>query len=115
MAARCITESILCFLIIFLTRCNSFRSTLKNLDFLFRAIGDSEKRVLEVEEPARRYARRSLVAARAIIAGQPISEKDITWKRPGTGISPKDIELIINRKAKKNIEHNELIAWEMLE
>ena len=87
----------------------------RNLDFLFRTIGDCEKRVLEVEEPARRYARRSLVAAREIIAGQPISEKDITWKRPGTGISPKDIERIINRKAKKNIEHNELIAWEMLE
>ncbi len=87
----------------------------RNLDFLLRTIGDSTKSVLQVEKPARRYARRSLVAARAIIAGQYISEDDITWKRPGTGISPKNIERVINHKATKNIEHNELITWEMLE
>ena len=35
--------------------------------------------------------------------GQKISYEDISFKRPGTGISPHKINKVLNKKLKKNI------------
>ena len=75
---------------------------------------ESEKRVLEVEEPARRHARRSLVASRLIRAGSVISVTDLICKRPGSGISPKLIDDVVGMTAKSDINEDERLAWEKL-
>jgi sialic acid synthase SpsE len=61
-----------------------------------------------------KYARRSLVAAKDIKKNQEITYDLITIKRPGTGISPKYLESIIGRKAKRDIKEDEIIQWEDL-
>jgi len=53
---------------------------------LHAMIGDGEKRVLPIEEPARLNARQSWHAARDLPVGHVIQEGDAVLKRPGTGL-----------------------------
>ena len=87
---------------------------LRNLDGILEFLGESEKRALEVEESARRNARRSLVACRSILAGSIISLDDLTWKRPAHGISPKLIDQVVGRKARNMIAEDDIITWDQL-
>ena len=53
--------------------------------------------------------RKSIVASRYIKKGQIFSEKNLTTKRPGSGISPMKWDKIIGTKAKKDYQIDELI------
>jgi N,N'-diacetyllegionaminate synthase len=59
-----------------------------------------------------RLARRSVIAARAIPAGSAIAREQLTVKRPGWGIAPKDIDRLVGRVARVDIEADEVITWE---
>ncbi len=89
-----------------------FRS---NLEETFGLLGSFRVEALADEEPARRNARRSLVAARDIPAGCVIGEADLTFKRPAHGISPKFIDDVIGRKTLQAIEEDTVMQWEMLQ
>ncbi len=86
----------------------------KNVSRVVESIGSEGKRSLECEAPARLNARRSLVALRAIPKGTPILPEMLTWKRPAHGISPADIDRVINRKANCDIAGDELLTWSKL-
>jgi sialic acid synthase SpsE len=68
----------------------------------------------EEKEEMFRLARRSLIAARDIPAGTEISREMLTVKRPGYGIPPKQLELIVGRVARVDIEYDDVITWEMV-
>lgn len=69
-----------------------------------------QKRKIIVESQERREAfQRSIVAARDIPFGKIIERSDIEFKRPGTGISPKYMDFIIGKTAKRNIKYDEII------
>mgnify|MGYP003975868449 CR=1 FL=1 len=87
------------------------KNFIANLDNLFQLLGDHEKHSNVCEEPARTNARRSLVAKREIKAGQQISLEDVTWKRPGTGISPKDIQEALKHKAARDLAPDSIFQW----
>lgn len=85
----------------------------KQMDFTFKVLGSFEKRPLESEEKSRANARRSLVAKRNIKAGTPVVFEDLTWKRPASGISPKDIQQLIGKVALKDITEDDVLKWNM--
>ena len=59
-------------------------------------------------------ARRSLIAATDIPAGTEITREMLTVKRPGYGIPPKQLELVVGREARVDIEFDDVITWEMV-
>ena len=73
------------------------------------ALGDGIKRLTPCETKNKPIARKSLVALRAIKAGEFFTEHNITAKRPGTGISPMQWDNVIGRKAHWDYEVDELI------
>ncbi len=91
-----------------------FRKAIAGFSFIQKIIGSPDKTVLECEQIPRSEARRSLVAVRDIRVGEVIGEKDVVAKRPGTGISPKDIDVVIGRVAKKEIPEDTIIEWGMI-
>jgi sialic acid synthase SpsE len=68
------------------------------------------------EEAGEMYtlARRSVIAAVAIPAGTVITEPMLTVKRPGYGVKPRDIGLLVGRRANRDIPFDEVITWEMV-
>jgi sialic acid synthase SpsE len=68
----------------------------------------------EEEREMYRLGRRSVVAAASIPAGTTITREHLTVKRPGYGISPKDIDLVVGRVAKADIEDDDILTWDML-
>lgn len=83
-------------------------SSIRNVEL---ALGDGIKRPCASEERNRPIARKSLVAVRAIRAGEIFSEDNLTAKRPGTGISPMRLHEVLGRKASRDFAVDELIEW----
>lgn len=73
------------------------------------ALGSACKKVTESEAKNRTVARKSIVAACEIKAGDVFTEENITVKRPGNGISPMRWEEVIGEKAKRDFLPDELI------
>ena len=82
--------------------------------FLTKINGMKNKQPLICESSARREARRSIVASRDIKKGEEISNENITFKRPGTGIYPSRIDEVIGKVAKEDIPEDTLLDFNML-
>ncbi|WP_027717720.1 N-acetylneuraminate synthase [Desulfovirgula thermocuniculi] len=79
-----------------------------------KALGDGKKRPRPAEKEVMKVARRSLVAARFIAAGEMITEEKLVIKRPGTGIHPKMWDVVVGRRARVDIPADTPITWEMI-
>lgn len=82
-----------------------------NINVIEKILGETIKRPVESEMRARYYARRSIVANVNISKGMKIKSDMLTYKRPGTCISPKYLDLVLGREAKTDIKKDEMIKW----
>lgn len=73
------------------------------------ALGDGIKRPSPSELKNKPIARKSLVAIRAIKAGESYSVDNVGTKRPGTGISPMRWDEVMGRSAPRDFSADELI------
>lgn len=73
------------------------------------ALGDGIKRLTSSEARNRAVARKSLVASRAIKAGEVFTAENLTAKRPGTGVSPMRWDEVLGKKAQRDFTADELI------
>ena len=73
------------------------------------ALGSSKKIITKSEAENRNVIRKSLVARKQIYKGQKFTIKNVVSKRPGGGISPMKIYKVLGKKAKKNLEPDEII------
>lgn len=76
--------------------------------------GSFEKQIFDCEKETRLYDKRSIVSKVAIKEGQRITEDMITYKRPGTGIWPKDKDKVIGELAVVDIPADVPITFEMI-
>lgn len=78
------------------------------------ALGSPIKRHTQAEEEMYRLGRRSLVAAGNIPKGTTITREMIEVKRPGYGIHPKMLDVVIGRTAKVDIVEDDILTWNMV-
>ncbi len=80
------------------------------------ALGDGQLKGPSDAESVEMFtlARRSLVATRDISAGTPLTAEMLVAKRPGYGIAPKHLELVIGRRTAVDICYDDVITWEMV-
>lgn len=74
-----------------------------------KSLGDGIKRVTNSERKNKTIARKSIVAASAIAKGDVFTEKNLTTKRPGGGISPMLWHEILGNCALKDYKKDEMI------
>ncbi|WP_338834405.1 N,N'-diacetyllegionaminic acid synthase [Moorella humiferrea] len=79
-----------------------------------KSLGDGIKRPAPGELAIMPAARRSLVAARDIAAGEIITESCLTAKRPGTGIPPNFWDVVVGRQARRDIAAGSILSWDMI-
>ena len=76
-------------------------------------LGSPKKRLLDCEKQYVKVARKSLVSARAIRKGEKFTVKNLTVKRPGTGILPKRWKEVLGKRSKAKLKKDSLITEEM--
>ena len=77
-------------------------------------LGPRTKSVQDIEQDGRQVSRQSLTAAHDLKTGHVISEKDLTIKRPGTGIEPWRLQEIVGRSVRNTIPRDVPITEDLL-
>jgi N-acetylneuraminate synthase/N,N'-diacetyllegionaminate synthase len=91
-----------------------FSALVESIREVESALGDGVKRPAPSELDTRQVARKSLVTARPIRAGERLAVADIAVKRPGTGIEPADLPRVLGRALRHDLGADQLISWEAL-
>lgn len=77
-------------------------------------LGDGVKAPLPEELDTARVARRSVVAAVNIAAGEVITAGMLICRRPATGIAPRDLQRVIGQYALTRIAAGSVLQWDQL-
>lgn len=75
------------------------------------ALGSTRRVISEQEKKKVPQMRRSIVTAKQIKKNGIIAAEDLTFKRPGSGISPDQEEFVVGRKAKKDLDIDVVLTW----
>jgi N,N'-diacetyllegionaminate synthase len=86
----------------------------KNIRDVDKIKGKSIKILSFNEKEVKKSLRKSCVAKKFIKKGQILKSTDIVFKRPGTGISPMNLEKILDRRVNQNIFKDRLIYFKYL-
>ena len=81
---------------------NELKSMVDGIRSIEKALGIFEKKPSPSEAVNINLVRKSIVASQSIKKGDKLSNKNITTKRPGSGISPMKWDEIIDTSAKKD-------------
>ncbi|HEY4176516.1 MAG TPA: pseudaminic acid synthase [Kofleriaceae bacterium] len=76
------------------------------------ALGDGSAKRPKAEDGNRRF-RRSLYAVADVAAGQPLTRENVRSIRPGYGLAPRELPVVIGRVAKNDIARGTPLAWEL--
>ncbi|MFB5166833.1 N-acetylneuraminate synthase [Parageobacillus toebii] len=90
------------------------KEMIESIRMVEKAFGNGIKRPVPSEFETRVVARKSVVVKTPIKKDEIITMDKITFKRPGTGILPKDLHLVLNRRAKFNLDIDHIIKLEDL-
>jgi sialic acid synthase SpsE len=75
-------------------------------------LGPSDHKVpIATEAISRKNARRSIVLACDVPAGQQLTAEDLTYKRPGTGVSPLHWDEVLNRRTATALQTDHVLQW----
>ena len=85
---------------------NAMVSSIRNIE---KALGSSVKKPSKSEKPNISMARKSIVAKKSIKKGELFTEKNITIKRPGIGISPMKWDTILGKVAERDYQIDDLL------
>lgn len=74
------------------------------------ALGGTERLLTDAELAQIPKMRRSVIAARGLKAGDTLASGDLEAKRPGDGIPPTEMDMLIGRKLARDVEAGALLA-----
>jgi N,N'-diacetyllegionaminate synthase len=77
-----------------------------------KSMGNGKKIPNSNEKKNLKIVRKSIVAKKNIDKGEFFSLDNITSKRPGTGMSPMNIEKLLGKKSKKKYSENQMIKYD---
>lgn len=80
-----------------------------------KAMGDGVKQPTASERETMVIARKSLVAARDMAAGEVLTTNDIMIKRPGTGIPPEFMDVIAGMRLSRAVSRDTVLLWEHIQ
>ena len=79
------------------------------------ALGTGQKIRAASEENTAQVARRSLTAARDLLAGTKLTRDMIAVQRPGTGLSPARISSVIGRRLRNDVKTGSQLSFDMFD
>jgi N,N'-diacetyllegionaminate synthase len=73
------------------------------------ALGDGVKRIMPSELANRGIARKSIVTSKVVKAGEVFTSKNLTTKRPGTGVSAIEWDRFLGKVAHRDYIVDEFV------
>ena len=92
---------------------DDIRVLLKGVKMIDTLRGSGDLVCLESEQQARANARRSIVSAVDIFAGTVLTDDLLTFKRPGSGISPVQLSTVVGKRAAVDIPQDTILKLDM--
>ena len=86
-----------------------------NINRQQQVLSNVDEQGREKEKLARMHARRSIVAGVKIAKGSKISESDLTYKRPASGISTLHWFSVVGSIAKVDMDEDHILKWSDIE
>lgn len=77
--------------------------------------GDGIKQPTPVEANTRDVARRSVVLVATRLRGHVLTANDLVLRRPGTGIQPESLTMILGRRLAADVAADTTLTWDLLE
>jgi N-acetylneuraminate synthase len=91
-----------------------FQEMVKQIRKATTILGKPEKKLLACEKQYVPLVRKSLVASQKIKKGEKFNARNLTVKRPGTGILPKRFGEVLGKEATQTIPKDTLLTEEMI-
>jgi len=88
---------------------HELRAMVDSIRHIEVALGTGEKVVTKSEMPNMAIARKSIIASKKIKKGEILTKRNLTTKRPGTGISPMRWNEVLGMAAVRDFMEDELI------
>lgn len=76
--------------------------------------GHGKKRPATIEKDVRSASRQSIVAKRALQPGHVIGERDLTFKRPGTGLEPWQLDRVVGATLVRAVDADQAVTLDDL-
>jgi N-acetylneuraminate synthase/N,N'-diacetyllegionaminate synthase len=93
---------------------DELKELIQSIRNIEKAFGTGIKEPSPCEEKVKTVARKSIVAKLNLKQGTVINSSMLDLKRPGTGLEPKYLNMIIGKQLKKDLVKDEIIIWEYL-
>ena len=90
---------------------DEMRTLVRSVPEIIGMLGDGIKRPMPSEFTTMFQQRKSIHTARTIKRGEVISKTSIIVKGPGTGIHPKEFDMVVGGIARKNLMPDQPILW----
>ena len=90
------------------------KTLIDNIRYIEKTLGSEERILTKSEKVIVKDIRKSIVASRDIKEGHVITEEDIAFKRPGTGMPPEMVHEVIGKKLKKPMKKDEFFKGKFL-
>jgi N,N'-diacetyllegionaminate synthase len=94
---------------------SELKSMVSDIRLVEKIMGTGTKKPTRTELEVSKVARKSIVASEDISKGATIREHMLAIKRPGTGIPPGSMAEVLGKKARRDIEKDDLIDYKDLQ
>jgi len=92
---------------------SEFRQMVDAVRMVEKALGDVSYEPTEHEKASRLF-RRSLFVVQDVKAGEPFTEQNVRSIRPGYGLPPKYLDIVLKKRAARNITRGMPLSWDVL-
>ena len=90
-----------------------FTALVRDCKDAWRSLGKPSYDLLGSER-ANLSFRRSLYVVADVKAGEPLTRANVRSIRPGNGLAPKQLDAVLGRRASRDLQRGEPLAWDML-
>ena len=90
---------------------DELKAMIKAIRNIETAMGNGIKQPSPSEQKNIQIARKSIHLSKSIKLGEVITEEHLVTRRPASGISPMDIDIIIGKKVNKDLDDDHNLVW----
>jgi len=93
---------------------NELKNLVKEIRDVEMILGSFEKKPTKIEKNNLLLVRKSIVAKKALVQGDLIAENNVSMKRSSGNIAPSELNAILGKKLKRNIDKDDPIMFDDL-